>query len=163
MEIVRAGGSYDIREMDGGETRRSCGIAMSLSRVAKIRGFNGSDFMDLVFDEFIPERIVVKRKNEGEAFLNAYTTINGNRELKGRAPLKAWLLANANDFESPILSALELTGAVEKMARTGQEYMIKDGIFNRPSKVGACHRKTKRNSHDATLKEEQGRFLPDGG
>lgn len=158
VEIVRAGGSYDIREMDGEETKRSCGIAMSLSRVAKIRGFNGSDFTDLVFDEFIPERIVIKRKNEGEAFLNAYTTINGNRELKGRAPLRAWLLANANDFESPILSALELTGAVEKMARTGQEYMIKDGIFIALPKSERVIEKRKETAMMRHLRKNKGGF-----
>lgn len=60
------------------------GIGMTLPSIANIRGFNGSQFEDVVFDEFIPERIVIKRKAEGDALLNAYVTINGNRELEGK-------------------------------------------------------------------------------
>ena len=72
------------------EQGKQRGIATSLSQIASIRGFNGSAFTDLVFDEFIPEKGVVTRKTEGDAFLNAYTTINGNRELSGMPPLRCW-------------------------------------------------------------------------
>lgn len=105
------------------------GIGISLGTIAKMRGFNGSNFTDVYFDEFIPERIVVKRGGEGDAMLNAYLTINGNRELKGRPPLKLWLTANAFDISSPILSAFNLTDLVYEMSVTKKEYMIKDGAF----------------------------------
>lgn len=97
------------------------GIATSLAEIAHIRGFDGSSFSDLVFDEFIPEKGIVTRTTEGDSFLNAYVTINGNRELKGRPPLRAWLLANSNRIDSPILEALNLTDDILYMRKKGLE------------------------------------------
>lgn len=108
------------------EWGRQRGIATSLSEIAHIRGFNGSAFTDMVFDEFIPEKGVVTRRTEGDAFLNAYTTINGNRELAGAPPLRAWLLANTNNIKSPVLDALNLTDDVLYMRRKGLEELITD-------------------------------------
>lgn len=106
------------------------GIATSLAEIAHIRGFNGSGFTDLVFDEFIPEKGVITRKSEGEAFLNAYTTINGNRELSGGPPLRAWLLANTNNINSPILEALNLTDDILYMRRKGKEELLSEsGVY----------------------------------
>ena len=81
----------------------------------------------MFFDEFIPEKTVIKRKAEGDALLNAYVTINGNRELEGKPPLKLWLAANAFDISSDILSALGLTAEFDKLTRRGDEYAILDG------------------------------------
>ena len=106
------------------------GIATSLAQIAHIRGFNGSAFSDLVYDEFIPEKGVLTKKSEGESFLNAYVTINGNRELRGEPPLRAWLLANTNRIDSPILEALNLTDDVLYMRRKGMEELITDtGVY----------------------------------
>ena len=104
-----------------GDTR---GLATSLAQISHIRGFNGSSFSDLVYDEFIPEKGVVTRKSEGESFLNAYVTINGNRELEGRPPLRAWLLANTNRIDSPILESLNLTDDILYMRRKGIEELV---------------------------------------
>ncbi len=100
------------------------GLATSLAEIAHIRGFNGSAFTDLIFDEFIPEKGVIIRRSEGDSFLNAYTTINGNRELSGKPPLRAWLLANTNRIDSPILEALNLTDDILKMRRKGKEELL---------------------------------------
>lgn len=97
------------------------GTVMALSTVAKIRGFSGADYTDLVFDEFIPESHVMRMKNEGDAFLNAIVTISGNRELEDKPPLKVWLLANSNNLASPILFAFGLTEKIESMMSNGQE------------------------------------------
>ena len=107
-----------------------CAIGMALPSIAGVRGFNGNAFTDLVFDEFIPERIIAKRKAEGEALLNAYVTICGNRELEGKPPLRMWLLANAFDISSPILEQLGLTDQVAKLSRSGREWtMTNSGVF----------------------------------
>lgn len=121
-------GEYRMEE-DKMQLENKRGICLALSQVASIRGFNGSAYKDVMFDEFIPEKTVVKRKLEGEAFLNAYVTINGNRELKGEPPLRCWLLANANDLASPILAALNLTDTVVDMQRGGDELRIMDGVL----------------------------------
>ena len=102
------------------------GIATSLAEIAHMRGFSGRAFTDLVFDEFIPEKGVITRKTEGDSFLNAYTTINGNRELEGCKPLRAWLLANTNRIDSPILDALHITDDILYMRRKGIEELLTD-------------------------------------
>ncbi len=83
----------------------------------------------MIFDEFIPEKIVIHRKAEGDGFLNAYRTISGNRELLGGKPLIMWLLANANSINSPILQALEVMKPLERLMRSDKEWLIYHGIF----------------------------------
>lgn len=100
------------------------GVTLSLTCVSKIRGFSGTAFTDLVYDEFIPESHINKIRNEGDAFLNAVVTISGNREIEGKPPLRCWLLANSNNIGSPILKALNITDKVESMDRGGQELSI---------------------------------------
>ena len=108
---------------------RKIGTGMTLEQMAGIRGFNGDKFTDVMFDEFIPEKIVRKRAGEGDALLNAYTTINGNRELFGRPPVRMWLLANSNDLNSEILESLMLTEEVEKLVRRNKEFTITENYF----------------------------------
>lgn len=112
------------------EQGKQLGIATSLSQIAAIRGFNGSAFTDMVFDEFIPEKGVVTRKTEGDAFLNAYVTISGNRELSGKPPLRCWLLANTNNIRSSVLDALNLTDDILYARRKGKEiFTTDDGVL----------------------------------
>ena len=136
VDIVKSGkvtytiGAYEYEEGKPKNCTKKYGVGMTLPSIANIRGFNGSAFHDVVYDEFIPEKIVVKRKAEGDALLNAYVTINGNRELEGKPPLRMWLLANAFDITSPILVDLGVVGHIARMAKTGQEWMLTDtGIF----------------------------------
>ncbi len=100
------------------------GLAVALSTVASIRGFNGKPYTDLVYDECIPESHVYKIPREDEAFNNAYMTINGNRELLGMRALRCWLLANSNRLDCAILKALNLTDVVEKMSVNGEEFRL---------------------------------------
>lgn len=106
------------------ENKVRIGTGVTLAGVGNIRGFSGDMYTDLILDEFIPEEQLFKVRNEGDAFLNAYVTISGNRELEGRRPLKVWLLANSNNLNSRILDALNITGAVEKMSLKGEEVRI---------------------------------------
>lgn len=117
-------GIYDNDEYDH---ITNIGIAVALSTVASIRGFNGKPYTDLVYDECIPESHVYKIKNEDEAFTNAYMTINGNRELEGLPALRCWLLANSNRLDCAILKALNLTEVVEKMSINHEDFrLLKD-------------------------------------
>lgn len=144
---------YDVAIKKGGKNHKTIvvneeyrGAIMGLSTVANIRGFSGTDITDVVFDEFIPEVHIRYFKNEGDAFLNAYTTINGAREEQGLPPLRCWLLANANTLDNPILSALNISTDFEKMINKGQEYSIlsKRGIMIiKPSSVVITSRRSK--------------------
>ena len=103
------------------ETKINIGMAAALSSVGRIRGFNGDLYTDVCYDEFIPESHLLKVRHGDDAFLNMYTTINGNRELEGRPPLRVWLLANSNNLDNDILKALNITDIVERMSLRGEE------------------------------------------
>lgn len=96
------------------------GIGIALSVFSNIRGVDGLGYDFLLYDEFIKETHEKPIKAEGSAFLNAYETLNRNRELQGRVPLKALLLSNSNDLSSPILDAMGLVKVVDHMQRKGQ-------------------------------------------
>ena len=100
------------------------GYTCALSTVSNIRGFDAQDVTLLIYDEFIPEKHDRPIKNEGAAFLNAYETINRNRELNGKPPLQVLCLANANDLSNPIFLELGLVRKAEQMRRKGQEISI---------------------------------------
>lgn len=91
------------------------GYTCALSTISNMRGFDASDIEMLIYDEFIPERHERPLKNEGSAFLNAYETINRNRELKGCKPLQVIALANSFDIANPLFMELDLVRVCEKM------------------------------------------------
>lgn len=109
------------------------GYTCALSTVANIRGFDASDIMVLIYDEFIPESHERPLKNEGQAFLNCYETLNRNRELKGAPPMQVLALANANDLSNAIFMELGLVTRVEKAMQKGQNFYIDEkrgiGVF----------------------------------
>ena len=105
------------------------GMVLSLAQIAHIRGFSGSGYESIIFDEFIPEKHIHRFRSEGDALLNAYTTINGNRELQSRPPCRLWLLANSNDINNTILDALNLTDTVLSMRSKGWEYAEQAGAL----------------------------------
>lgn len=120
------GGIYNMTNVDGKRAPDGApiGYTCALSTIANIRGFDGSDIELLIYDEFIPEPHARPIKEEHEAFLNAYETINRNRELQGRKPLQVLCLANANTLANPLFLGLNLVTKAERMNRTGQEYSI---------------------------------------
>lgn len=91
------------------------GYTCALSTISNLRGFDASDVKLLIYDEFIPEKHERPIKNEGSALLNAYETINRNRELKGQDPLQLLALANANDIANPVFRELGLIDICDKM------------------------------------------------
>ena len=107
-----------------GDIITSIGMGAALSSIGRIRGFNGDVYTDVVYDEMIPESHLLKVRHGGDAFLNMYTTVSGNRELEGRPPLRCWLLANSNNLDSDILEALNITDVVERMSLKGEESRI---------------------------------------
>lgn len=125
-EIIRQDIEYD-EEGESHFNNKFIGMGAALSTIGRIRGFNGDLYTDVVYDEFIPESHLLKVRHGGDAFLNMYTTVAGNREMEGRPPLRVWLLANSNNLDSEILQALDITDEVEKMSLRGEETrMIKE-------------------------------------
>ena len=106
------------------DSEKLVGYTCALSTISNMRGFDASDVKLLIYDEFIPEKHERALKNEGSAFLNAYETINRNRELKGEDPLQVLCLANAFNVANPIFLELGLVGRCEKMRNAGQELYI---------------------------------------
>ena len=113
-----------IDETPEGDTRTSIAMGVALSTIGNIRGFNGDLYDEWVFDEFIPEEQLFKVRNEKDTFLNAHTTVNGNRELEGRPCIRSWLLANSNNLNSGVLEALNISKEVERMSLRGEESRI---------------------------------------
>lgn len=97
---------------------------IALSTFANIRGFDASDCAAIIYDEFIPEQTARPIKNEGEALLNAYETINRNRELEGKEPTKLWMLSNSNTLFSPILAELSVMKQMLKMSEKHVERVV---------------------------------------
>lgn len=103
------------------------GWGVSLSTVSSIRGVDFSSAQDCIFDEFIPEKHVKRMKGECDALLNAYETINRNREFKGLPPMGLYCLSNASDIYNPVFVGLGIVSDVEKMIRRGQhDLYLKD-------------------------------------
>lgn len=129
--IFKAGKFLSINDYDenGAKLLPARGMVLSLAQIAHIRGFSGGQYDSIIYDEFIPEKHVHKFRSEGDALLNAYTTINGNRELQGRSPCRLWLLANSNDINNSTLEALNLTDDIIKMRTKGREYAEKEGVL----------------------------------
>ena len=100
------------------------GYTCALSTIANMRGFDASDVTLLLYDEFIPERHERQLKNEGSAFLNAYETINRNRELQNKNPLQVLALANAFDIGNALFIELGLVGIAERMIHKGNNFYL---------------------------------------
>ena len=90
-------------------------VGTALSTISTVRGFDFSAYDTIVFDECIPmigERPI---KNEFESFLNFYETVNRNREIEGRAPVKCFMLGNANQLVNAYFSGWHFTKTALKM------------------------------------------------
>lgn len=113
----------EAEEIDGKlkPTGQALGYTCALSTIANMRGFDASWCKVLIFDEFIAEPHERPIRAEGKAFLNAYETINRNRELKGGKPLQVLALANAFDIANPIFAELDLIDKAAEMLNTGTE------------------------------------------
>lgn len=122
-------GVYQRERQEDGKilhTGEPLGYATALTAVHHIRGINLLNCTDWVYDEFIPEQVARKIRGEGDALLNAYETINRNRELFGKPPLLLYMLANSNDIYNAIFIRLGIVSACEKMLRKGQAHKYID-------------------------------------
>lgn len=116
---------YANHKVDGVDTPNLSdvlGYTAAMSTISNMRGFSASDIDLWIYDEFMGEAHERPIKNEGEAFLNAYETINRNRELQGRDPLKVICMANSNNIANPLFLELGLVNMAYQMDETNQVY-----------------------------------------
>ena len=85
------------------------GYGASLSTFHNLRGVNFEDVNIIVYDECIPETHAKAIKNEYNVVLNMYETVNRNRELDSRQPVKLVLLSNSNNLTHPLIVGLGLS------------------------------------------------------
>ena len=122
---VKSISKYNSRIFEPAEDgEQLLGYTCALSTISNLRGFDASDCKLLIWDEFVPEKHERPIKGEGAAFLNAYETINRNRELKGEPPLQVLGLANAFNIANPVFLELGLVGRCEKMKNNDQEFFM---------------------------------------
>lgn len=97
------------------------GYTAALSSIHNVRGYS-ADVDDIIFDEFNPEKGERQTiSDEFNSFRNAYETLNRNRELEGRDPIKVWMLSNSNTLGNPYFIGLRIVEQVDRMIRKGQE------------------------------------------
>lgn len=105
---------------DDDKTGKIRAVGIALSVVANIRGIDLSDYDYIVFDEFIASIGEHPIKQEYQAFLNFYETVNRNRELSGSDPVKCFMLGNANTLINPYFSSWHIMKTVLHMIQSGQ-------------------------------------------
>ena len=117
-------GFYRTEVNDNGKLSpvgRPLGYAAALSTFSNIRGFDASDVELIIYDEFIPEKHERPIKHEFDALANAYETVNRNRELSGRNPVKLLALSNSNDISNAVFVGLDLVSRAVRMVRKQSE------------------------------------------
>lgn len=125
--IARGLSGYYWYEEEDGRAKligEPIGINIALATVANLRGYDASGLDILIYDEAIPEQGEQPIPGEWDKLANCYETLNRNRELAGRPPLKCVCLANANRQTAPILEGLHLVGRLDKMLQRGQELYL---------------------------------------
>ena len=105
------------------EVEQYLGIASSVSTSGSVRGAFLEDMEYLIYDEFINLKPVnTLRKKEGNLFLDLYDTANNDRDTRGKPPLKAILLSNANTTDDGIIRVLKLGHIIYDMITNDIHY-----------------------------------------
>lgn len=115
---------YDAEFDEAGELQPRgdpLGYALALATIHNIRGVDLSDVDILIYDEFIDEPHARPIRDEYGALLNAYETINRNRELEGRPPLQFLGLTNSNSLGNPYFLGMGVIRTVDSMIKRKRE------------------------------------------
>ena len=96
----------------------------SISTGSNLRGFNGDAIEVILFDEFIAQPEEKPIREEANAFLNLYETVNRNREILGRKAVKVLCLANSFNLANPMFIKLGLVEDAEKMRAKNREVYL---------------------------------------
>lgn len=104
------------------DTTETIGYIGALSTFASIRGIEFmQDVSLIVYDECIPEKRARPIKDEFNALMNLYETVNRNRELEGRRPVNLVCLSNSNDIANPYFIGLQIVNRIARMMQKDVE------------------------------------------
>ena len=118
-------GIYQMNKENEGQILpegRLLGYGCGISTIASMRSLDFTDVDDCICDEFISEAHVRKLKNEGDMFLNAYESINRNREFEGLPAMNMYFISNSTNIYNPLFVVLEIVNICERMMNKGQEH-----------------------------------------
>ena len=122
------------------------GYGIALSTFGRVRGIDLSDVDFIVYDEVVPEKHIRRVKDAGIAFANAYESINRNRELEGKPPIRVYFLANSISLDNDVMLAQGICQIIPRMLRNHMyEYTDKDRLLYVtlcPNKVSVQKRET---------------------
>ena len=123
---------YLIEEVEYKEDERivkkNYGIAGALSTFGKYRGTDFDEYEYIFYDEFISKSPVKRAidKKQSKLFFDMIETVNRNREMQGRNPIKIILCGNANMLDNDILRSLKLPSQIMLMINNNQEIFVDD-------------------------------------
>ena len=105
---------------------KPAGFICALSTFSNLRGFDASDIEIIFYDEFIPEKNARPIKMEYETLLNMFETVNRNRELSGRKPVKLVCCANSNSIDNPYFIGMGVVNKIASMQSKGKNIYTDD-------------------------------------
>ena len=116
VRIVAKGKDKNIMLFENDEVVDNLGYASSVSTSGSVRGAFMEDIEYIIYDEFINLKPVnTLKKYEGNLFFDLYDTANNDRDLRGKKPLKAILLSNANSIDDGLIRQLKLGHVIYEM------------------------------------------------
>lgn len=129
ITIEKSEGNYCFIANPKSDNYRVLGYLMALSTFHNARGISYDDVVNITWDEFIPEEGTLVKKHQGTIFLNAYETVNRNRELDGIDPVKIIFLSNTNDIYSDVLEDLKVSTLIEDMVYNNETVYRDEDIW----------------------------------
>ena len=122
-------GFYHSAETEEGEIipKGKClGYIIAATAASKFKGFDMSDCLIDIYDEFIPRPWDRVNRKEGDQVLDLYLTIQRDQLKRGMPELKLICLANAANISNPLLYTMDLMDIAAEMNVTGTEYHYDD-------------------------------------
>lgn len=115
IDVDKAGKLCIIKDKEG-----IIAYGVALTTFGNMRGMDFSDVNEIIYEEF--NTVSRNRvKNKFMLFFNLYETVNRNRELEGKAPVKVYMLSNSTSLDNEILAELDIIQQIEKMMKKGTE------------------------------------------
>ncbi len=130
-------------------------LGVALSTVAVTRGVDFSGYDVILFDESIPMIGEKPIRNEFNAFIGFVETVNRNREIIGKPPVKVFLLANANQLANPyytgwgfMRTALKMINGKQMMWRSPDNTRLMVMLLNSPISAAKAETALYKNAGD---------------